>query len=64
MDRSLCRSCVYYVKNLPKELYPEDEWEKLERLECSIEASPGDEICNTFRKSSCSLIDLDGGSES
>ena len=61
MDRELCKSCVYYFKNLPKSAYPEEEWKVIEELQCSIDAKPGDDLCKIFRKSSCSLVNLEGG---
>jgi len=60
MDRELCKTCVYYVKNLPREAYPEEEWKLLEELECSLDAEPEDSMCKIFRKSSCSIVDLGG----
>ncbi|WP_457599721.1 hypothetical protein [Hydrogenivirga sp.] len=63
MDRKLCETCVYYVKNLPREAYPEEEWKLIEKLECSIDAEPGDKVCELFRKSSCSIVNLGGEKE-
>ncbi len=62
-DLDLCKTCVYWVKNLPEEMYPKEEWEVLKKMICSIDAKPGDELCRAFRKSSCSIIDLKGGKE-
>ncbi|RLJ71608.1 hypothetical protein BCF55_1921 [Hydrogenivirga caldilitoris] len=61
MGREICKSCVYYVKNLPPEMYPEEEWEVLKGMECSIGAQPGDELCDAFKKGSCRLVNLEGG---
>ncbi len=61
MDRTRCKTCVYYFKNLPKEVYPEEEWKVIEELECSIDAEPDDDLCKVFRKSSCSIVNLEGG---
>jgi len=61
MNRDICKGCVYYVKNLPKNMYPEEEWEILKSMECSVGAEPGDKLCEAFRKSSCRLLNLEGG---
>ncbi len=63
MDREICKTCVYYVENLPRSAYPEEEWKVIESLKCSIDAKPGDELCKVFRKSSCSIVNLKGGEE-
>lgn len=61
MEQDLCKTCVYWVENLPREAYPEEEWEVLKSMRCSIDAKPGDKLCRDFRKSSCSIVNLNGG---
>ncbi len=57
-DRELCKGCVYFVDNLPKEAYSEEDWKLIRELECSVGATPGDQLCEGFRKSSCKLVNL------
>ncbi len=61
-DQDLCKTCVYFIENLPREEYSEEDWKLMERCRCTIDAKPGDELCTHFRKSSCSIIDLGGDS--
>lgn len=59
----LCQMCVYYPPNLPRSLYSEEDWALVQGRDCSFDASPGDGMCESMRKSSCSLVSLEGGTE-
>lgn len=54
----LCLGCVYFPPNLPRQIYANEDWDMLQRRSCSFENHPGDEGCQAWRKTSCSLIDL------
>lgn len=54
----LCFGCVYYPPNLPPYAYSAEDWEMLQARRCSFDHEPGDNRCQTMRKTSCSLIDL------
>jgi hypothetical protein len=57
--QELCVGCVYYPPNLPPNAYTPEDWEMLQVRPCSFEHQPGDTSCQTTRKTSCSLIDLE-----
>jgi len=60
MEEKLCKGCVYFIENLPRDAYSEEEWELMKEHRCTVGAEPGDELCSVFRKSSCSIINLGG----
>ena len=53
-----CAGCVYYPPNLPRSAYAETDWLALQSQNCAYECTPGDTSCRTWRKTSCSLVDL------
>jgi len=54
-----CLGCIYYPLNLPANAYPEEDYRMLQKKNCSFDFQPKDDNCNTTRKTSCSLVDLD-----
>lgn len=56
----LCSACVFYPPNLPAYAYAEEDLKLLLAMACSLEHIPGSEGCLASRKTSCSLIDLQG----
>jgi hypothetical protein len=54
-----CEVCVYYPPNLPAHAYPEKDYKMLQEKECSFDFLPLDDNCQTTRKTSCSLVDLE-----
>lgn len=55
---ALCRGCVYFPPNLPRQRYAAEDWAMLQALTCSLENQPDDAGCQATRKTSCSLVDL------
>ena len=55
----MCKACVYYPPNLPESMYSKEDWLLLQGKECSFDAVPGDGMCQSMRKGSCSIVKLD-----
>jgi len=54
-----CEVCVYYPPNLPASAYSEEDYQMLLEKERSFDFLPLDENCQTTRKTSCSIVDLE-----
>jgi len=54
-----CFGCVYYPPNLPESAYSADDYKLLQQKNCSYDHLPGDENCQSVRKTSCSVVDLE-----
>jgi len=54
----LCLGCVYYPPNLPEHAYPAEDWKQLQTRNCSFDYSPDDRDCKQYRKTSCSIVDM------
>ena len=54
-----CFGCVYFPPNLPETAYPADDYALLQQKNCSYDHEPGDEHCQSTRKTSCSVVDLE-----
>ena len=59
-----CIGCVYFPPNLPEGAYPADDYRMLQAKRCSFDYEPCDSNCAVTRKTSCSLVDLEGLSHS
>lgn len=57
-DNEHCVGCVYYPPNLPVHAYAADDYRMLQEKSCSFDYQPGDQGCDSTRKTSCSLVDL------
>lgn len=55
-----CFGCVYFPPNLPRLAYAPEDWETLQARLCSFDCTPQDVECHATRKTSCSMVDLDG----
>ena len=54
-----CYGCVYHPPNLPRSAYSVRDWTELQSKTCAYDCTPGDSQCETWRKTSCSLVDLE-----
>lgn len=54
-----CAGCVYYPPNLPRSAYDEASWQELQAKQCAYDCRPGGDQCRIWRKTSCSLVDLE-----
>ena len=54
-----CSGCVYHPPNLPRSAYDETAWQELQDKTCAYDCAPGGAQCLTWRKTSCSLVDLE-----
>lgn len=54
----ICGGCVYFPANLPSKAYSAADWSLLQSKSCSFDLQPGDSECQSTRKTSCSLLDL------
>jgi len=54
-----CAGCVYYPPNLPPQAYSGDDYRMLRDKACSFDFQPRDGDCESTRKTSCSLVDLE-----
>ena len=62
MDESTetwCSVCVYHPPNLPREAYAAADWQELQSRHCAYDCLPGSADCLAWRKTSCSLVDLE-----
>jgi len=55
---AICGGCVYFPANLPAKAYSAEDWAMLQSKSCSFDLKPGDNDCQSTRKTHCSLIDL------
>ncbi|OOZ39320.1 hypothetical protein BOW53_12250 [Solemya pervernicosa gill symbiont] len=53
-----CFGCVFYPQNLPRFAYGDEDWVELQQMACAYECVPGEVDCLSFRKTSCSVVDL------
>ncbi len=56
----LCQLCVYMPKNLPSSAYSAEDYEMLKGKDCAYDFSPASEECKQTRKTSCSIVDMEG----
>lgn len=54
-----CTACVYHPPNLPRSAYAPDDWRELQTKTCAYDCQPDDARCRDWRKTSCSLVDLE-----
>ena len=60
---SYCTGCVYYPPNLPETAYAPDDYRMLQARTCAFDFRPADSECAVTRKTSCALVDLQGGGQ-
>ena len=59
MTETLCPGCVYYPPNLPAHAYAGEDWDALQAKTCAYDCVPGSSCCETYRKTSCSIVDME-----